>query len=131
MRGIPYGGFYVRENYEALFKPLANCICNMQSVDKIKYFGSDFRDWAKYPVWHNPNNHTNLFNVQHNNTLEFRLPRCISSKQYLQCCKGWRAVVCEINLYHETESPVEIGRRLPEVFRKYYNFMNDYYSFEW
>ena len=122
---------YVRENYEALFKPLANCICNMQSVDKIKYFGSDFRDWAKYPVWHNPNNHTNFFNVQHNNTLEFRLPRCISSKQYLQCIKAWRAVVCEINLNHDTESPAEIGRRLPKVFEKYYNFMNSYYHFEW
>ena len=122
---------YIRKNYKALFKPLADYIYNMQSVDRVRFFGSDFRDWATYPDWGYPTKHENMFNVQHQHTLEFRLPRCISSKQYLQCCKGWRAVVCEINLYHETESPVEIGRRLPEVFRKYYNFMNDYYSFEW
>lgn len=122
---------YVRRNYEALFKPLADHIANISPNDKVKFFGSTFRDWAEYPAWHNPNNHTNFFNVQHNNTLEFRLPRCASAKQFLQCCKAWRAVVCEINLNHETESAVEIGKRLPEVFMKYYNFMNDYYEFNW
>ena len=122
---------YAKRNYKALFEPLANCICNMQSGAKIKYFGSDFRIWATYPKWHNPIEHTNMFNVQHSHTLEFRLPRCITSKQYLQCCKAWRAVVCEINLYHETESPEVIGRRLPVIFEKYYNFMNSYCNFVW
>lgn len=122
---------YVKRNYEALFKPLADYIYNMQSVDRVRFFGSDFRDWATYPDWGYPTKHENMFNVQHQHTLEFRLPRCISSKQYLQCCKGWRAVVCEINLNHDTESPAEIGRRLPKVFEKYYNFMNDYHNFEW
>ena len=122
---------YVRENYEALFKPLADYINNLQSEDKIKYFGSDFRDWARCPIWYNPNNHTNIFNTQHACTLEFRLPRCISAKQYLQCVKAWRAVVCEINLSHKKESAEKIGKRLPEVFMKYYNFMNDYYELKW
>ena len=122
---------YVRDNYKALFKPLADCIYNMQSVDKIKYFGSDFRDWASYPNWSYPTKHESIFNVQHQHTLEFRLPRCASAKQFIQCCKAWRAVVCEINLYHKTQTPEEIGRRLPEVFEKFYNFMNDYYYFEW
>lgn len=122
---------YVRENYREIFKPLADHISNMSGNDKIKYFGSDFRSWATYPDWSEPESHSNMFNVQHQHTLEFRLPRCISSKQYLQCIKAWRAVVCEINLNHDTESPAEIGRRLPEIFMKYYNFMNDYYPFEW
>jgi hypothetical protein len=122
---------YVRENYRSLFKPLADHIRNMLPDDKIKYFGSDFRSWAIYPDWYNPQNHCNIFNVQHNCTLEFRLPRCVTAKQYLQSCKAWRAVVCEINLYHKTQTPEEIGRRLPEVFRKYYNFMNSYQSFDW
>lgn len=122
---------YVRENYEVLFKPLADCISNMSANDRTKFFGSDFRSWAKYPDWYYPKDHCNMFNTQHQHTLEFRLPRCISSKQYIQCCKAWRAVVCEINLNYETESPTEIGRRLPEIFRKYYNFMNSYQSFDW
>lgn len=122
---------YVRKNYKALLKPLANCIYNMQSEARVKYFGSDFRDWARYPAWHNPIEHTNIFNVQHSHTLEFRLPRCASSKQYLQCVKAWRAVVCEINLSWQTESAEKIGKRLPEVFKKYYNFMNDYCHFDW
>lgn len=122
---------FVRENYRTLFKPLADHISNMSARDKIKYFGSDFRSWATYPNWSNPQNHCNMFNTQHNHTLEFRLPRCIAAKQYLQCVKAWRAVVCEINLSHETESPTEIGRRLPEVFEKYYNFMNSYQTLNW
>lgn len=122
---------YVKENYKALFEPLADCIRNLSVNDKIKYFGSDFRTWAEYPEWYNTRNHCNIFNTQHQYTLEFRLPRCINAKQYLQCCKAWRAVVCEINTNY-TEIPAEqIGKRLPEVFRKYYNFMNDYYSLEW
>lgn len=122
---------YVRQNYRALFKPLADHISNMLVEARVKYFGSDFRTWAIYPDWYNPQNHTNCFNTQHQNTLEFRLPRCISNKQFIQCCKAWRAVVCEINTHHTEETAKEIGRRLPEIFRKYYNFMNNYYSLEW
>lgn len=122
---------YVRENYIAIFKPLADHISNMSANDRIRYFGSDFRIWAEYPNWRQPETHTNIFNVQHQNTLEFRLPRCINAKQFIQCVKAWRAVVCAINTNY-TETPAEqIGRILPEVFRKYYNFMNDYYSLEW
>ena len=122
---------YVKRNYEALFKPLADHIYNMKPEDRKKFFGSDFRDWAEYPNWDYPTNHTNFVNTQHDCTLEFRLPRCTSSKQYLQCVKAWRAIVCEINLSWQTESAEKIGKRLPEVFRRYYNFMNSYYHFEW
>lgn len=122
---------YVRRNYKALFESLADSIYDMEPIDRVKFFGSTFRDWADYPDWYNPQNHCNMFNTQHQHTLEFRLPRCVNSKQYLQCIKGWRAVVCEINTYYKSESAEAIGRRLPEVFRKYYNFMNDYYQFNW
>lgn len=122
---------YVRENYRVIFKPLADCIANMSINDKIKYFGSDFRTWAKYPEWGDPEDHTNMFNVQHQHTLEFRLPRCISAKQYLQCVKAWRAVVCEINTNYTEQSAEQIAERLPEVFQKYYNFMNNHQPFSW
>lgn len=122
---------YVRDNYKALFEPLADHIKNMSVNDKIKYFGSDFRTWAMYPEWHNPQNHTNFINTQHQHTLEFRLPRCVNSKQYLQCVKAWRAVVCEINTHYTEETAEQIGKKLPEVFKEYYNFMNSYQTFNW
>lgn len=122
---------YVRQNYKDLFKPLADHIRNLSPNNKIKYFGSDFRTWAKYPDWYGSIEHTDMFNVQHAHTLEFRLPRCTSAKQYLQCCKAWRAVVCEINLSWQTDSAEKIGKRLPEVFQRYYNFMNSYQPFSW
>lgn len=121
---------YVRENYKNLFKPLADHIKNLSVNDRLKYFGSDFRSWAQCPDWYNPQNHCNIFNIQHDCTIEFRLPRCLAAKQYIQCCKAWRAVVCEINTHYTEETAEEIGKRLPEIFRKYYNFMNDYYSLE-
>lgn len=123
--------YFVRENYRGLFKPLADKIFAMKSTDRVKYFGSDFRSWAEYPDWYYPQIHCNIFNTQHQHTLEFRLPRCINAKQYIQCVKAWRAVVCEINLSHKKESAEKIGKRLPEIFRKYYNFMNDYYQLNW
>lgn len=123
--------YYVRENYRDLFKPLADKISAMKSADRVKYFGSDFRTWATYPDWDFSQNHCNMFNTEHQYTLEFRLPRCVSSKQYLQCCKAWRAVVCEINTHYTEETAKEIGRRLPTIFMKYYNFMNDYQTFSW
>ena len=122
---------YVRENYRALFEPLADHIYNMEPADRVKFFGSTFRMWAEYPDWNEPEKHQNIFNVQHQHTLEFRLPRCINSKQFLQCVKAWRAVVCEINLSHKKESAEKIGKRLPEVFMKFYNFMNNYYELKW
>lgn len=122
---------YVRNNYGVLFKPLADHIKNMSVNNRIKYFGSDFRTWAVYPNWNQPEEHTNIINTQHQNTLELRLPRCVSAKQYLQVCKAWRAVVCEINLSWQTESAEKIGKRLPEVFKRYYNFMNNYQAFDW
>lgn len=122
---------YVREHYVTIFKPLADHISNMTARDKIKFFGSDFRTWAEYPNWRQTETHTNIFNVQHSHTLEFRLPRCISSKQFIQCVKAWRAVVCEINTHYMEETAEKIGKRLPEVFEKYYNFMNDYEPFSW
>lgn len=122
---------YVRKNYEALFRPLADHISNMSANDRIKFFGSNFRSWAGYPDWDCPTDHANFVNTQHGCTLEFRLPRCCNAKQFLQCCKAWRAVVCEINLSWQTESPEVIGRRLPIIFEKYYNFMNSYCNFNW
>lgn len=122
---------YVIENYKSLFKPLADHIKNMSVNNRIKYFGSDFRSWATYPNWDYSREHSNIFNTQHSATLEFRLPRCTSNKQFIQCVKAWRAVVCEINLHYMEESAEAIGKRLPEIFQKYYNFMNSYYSFEW
>lgn len=122
---------FVRQNYKDLFKPLSDYIYNLKSVDRLKYFGSDFRSWAEYPDWDFSQSHTNCFNVQHSHTLEFRLPRCITAKQYLQCVKAWRGVVCEINTHYMEETAQKIGRRLPDIFMKYYNFMNDYYHFEW
>lgn len=122
---------YVREDYEDFFKPLADKISSMKSEDKVKFFGSDFRTWATYPTWYNPQSHCNMFNTQHQHTLEFRLPRCINAKQFIQCVKAWRAVVCAINTNYTEETAEKIGKKLPEVFEKYYNFMNDYEPFSW
>lgn len=122
---------YIKRNYEAIFKPLADHIYNMSANARVEYFGSDFRTWAEYPNWRQPETHTNIFNVQHQNTLEFRLPRCISSKQFIQCVKAWRAVVCEINTNYTKMTAEQIGKRLPEVFEEYYNFMNSYQPFSW
>ena len=43
--------------------------------------------------------HSNFVNCQHDNTLEFRLPRITSARQYIESVKFWRKCVWYINTY--------------------------------
>lgn len=89
---------YVRRYYHSLFIPLFNYINNLSRGERIRTFGSDWRYYAsQINTDTNPMVHENFVNVQHNNTIEFRLPRIIGYKQYMQVIKFWREVGYYIN----------------------------------
>lgn len=90
---------YVSRYYHSLFKGLQAWLETIGREKRIELFGSDFRNYARRvnmdtcetPI------HGSFINVEHSETLEFRLPRIVSYKQYIKVIKFWREVGCLIN----------------------------------
>lgn len=73
--------FRNRDFYEAFFKPISDEM--QRNPAKVRaMFGRSFGDWAEYPDWSDPTEHTNWINVQHDNTLEFRIFRFTTAEAY-------------------------------------------------
>lgn len=89
---------YLRRYYHSIFVPLSDYIVSLPRAKRIEYFGRDFAEWAQ-PIRHgcNVENHTNVFNMQHEATVEFRLPRITGFNQYMKVLKFWRQCMCEVN----------------------------------
>ena len=123
---------YVRRYYHSIFLPLAKWIENLGSEKRIEIFGSDFRHYAQMidrDTW--PQNHTNIFNCQHEQTLEFRLPRIAGKDQYMQVVKFWREVGYTVNTwkFHKEDPSNDVrlanaklcSERLVWLANKYFN----------
>lgn len=121
---------YVRRYYHSIFLPLNDYICDMSAERRVEVFGSDFRYYAMSINSNTkPQTHSNIFNTQHSYTLEFRLPRVIGYKQYMNCIKFWREVVCYINNYDfmkNSDAPTrkacarKCGEELVKIAKKYF-----------
>lgn len=121
---------YVRRYYHSIFIPLNNYIEALSNTERVEVFGSDFRNWAR-PIDENtdPERHENIFNTQHSHTLEFRLPRIIGYKQYMDVLKFWREIGCFINNYDfmkNSDAPTrkararKCGEELVDIAKKYF-----------
>lgn len=90
---------YVRRYYHTLFKGFQSWLDTIGTDKRVEIFGSDFRGYASrvnMETCEEPM-HGSFINVEHNDTLEFRLPRIVSHKQYIKVVKFWREVGCLIN----------------------------------
>ena len=122
----------VRRFYHSIFCDLSVYIESMGSEKRIAFFGSDFRQWARpINLNSNPTEHTNIFNTQHEHTLEFRLPRIASYKQYMNCLKFWRECGLCINNFLDTFDDTasvdakrlqakSCGKKLVTIAKKYF-----------
>lgn len=117
---------YIRRFYHSLFMPLYEAMA--ADPDKVKrVFGRNFGGWADGISWNcNPMEHCNFINVQHDNTLEFRLMFFYKDYQYIAamhlCRKITETVVnnfcANFNLGKEEE---DVNDSDPEViaYRKH------------
>lgn len=87
----------LRENavYKALFEQLTAAV-TLNERETIKLFGRKIGGtWADMTIdW--PEEHTNWINVQHDNTVEYRLPRFKSAAQYqlvMETCEKFTGVI--------------------------------------
>lgn len=102
---------YVRRYYHSIFLPLANYIRGIENKEEV--FGSNYRFYAQdISRDTTPMNHSNIFNVEHSNTIEFRLPKIRGYKQYLNIIKFWREVGCYINHFDFDKNNSDNSKRL-------------------
>lgn len=90
---------YISLYYHTLFKGFQSWLDTIGADKRVEIFGSDFRNYASRVDMENCSSpcHGSFINVEHNDTLEFRLPRIVSHKQYIKVVKFWREVGCLIN----------------------------------
>ena len=122
----------VRGYYHSIFIPFCEYIKSMNDEKRVEIFGRDFSTWAS-PIDASTYEcqHENFVNVQHENTIEFRLPRITSASQYLNVLKFWREATHHIEKNFTTcLKPIEggyrkmqaqkIGYEIVDIARKYF-----------
>ena len=85
---------YLRRFNNSLFVPLSNAI--MQDTEKSKrFFGREPNEWARPVTNNSPSGNVNggymehsaMFNLQHDYTIEFRQAKFVNAEQYMQVAK--------------------------------------------
>lgn len=103
---------YIRRYYHSIWMPLFYYINGHDTEWRIEKFGSDFRHYAcKINNETYPENHSNFVNVQHEHTLEFRLPRIKERHQFMNVLKFWREVGFFLENYDFQESSLSSANR--------------------
>lgn len=103
---------YIRRYYHSIWMPLFYYINGHDTEWRIEKFGSDFRHYAcKINNETYPESHANFVNVQHEHTLEFRLPRIKERHQFMNVLKFWREVGFFLENYDFQESSLSSANR--------------------
>lgn len=104
---------YLRRYYHSIFIPLCDYISDHSDAWKVEVFGSAFRGYAQ-PITATSiaTAHANFVNLQHDYTMEFRLPRIRERHQFMQVLKFWREVGFMIDNYDFHEDGDALTRKL-------------------
>ena len=103
---------YIRRYYHTIWLPLYEYLDKHDAEWRKTKFGSDFRHYAcRISEDTYPENHSNFVNVQHNNTIEFRLPRIKERHQFMNVLKFWREVGYYLENYDFHENSISREER--------------------
>ena len=84
---------YLRRYYHSIFVPFSEYLERHNEAWLIEKFGSGFRHYAQaIDRYSDALDHSNVVNLQHSNTIEFRLPRIRERHQFMDDLKFWREV---------------------------------------
>ena len=98
---------YIRRYYHSIWMPLYEYLDSHDAEWRKTKFGSDFRHYAcRISEDTYPESHANFVNVQHDNTIEFRLPRIRERHQFMNVLKFWREVGFFLECYDFQEDSI-------------------------
>ena len=119
------------EDYETLFEELDKIVRNLTDEDRKVIFG---RSWGEYnsPIRFScPDRHENWINIQHNYSIEIRMPRFVDAVQYMKFLKTFKKMFkaldthyiskgAERNVNH-VRNAEKASRKMCAIFCKAYN----------
>jgi len=123
-------------HYELLFKPLADLVeVNLNSRDREEIFGRDFDTYNQKLNYRRPNEHENWINIQHDYTLEIRMPRFVNAEQYMRFLKTFKKIFKALDTHyiskeHNERNAKKAGRKMAMVFMKAYKEYFEYAELE-
>ena len=126
-----YNFTHLEEDYETLFDNLDNIVRSLTDEEREEIFG---RSWGEYnaPIrFSYPDRHENWINIQHNYSLEIRMPRFVSAVQYMKFLKTFKKMFkaldthyiskgAEHNVNH-VRNAQKASRKMCAIFTKAYN----------
>ena len=112
----------IRENYHKLFMPFNYYLESHDEDWLVEKFGSSFRGYAEaINRYSDPMEHENFINTQHENTIEFRLPRIRERHQFMNVLKFWREVGFYLENSRITTATAEgIGKEIANMAERYF-----------
>lgn len=115
------------EHYYDLFMPLNKVIDEIGREKRIEIFGRDFEHYnRKLDNYYVADRHENWINIQHCYTLEIRMPRFVSAKQYMRFLKTFKKIFKTLNTYyieraHTETNAKKCAEKMVKVFKKEYS----------
>ena len=107
--------------------PLNKVIDEIGREKRIEIFGRGFEHYnRKLDTEYRATRHENWINIQHCYTLEIRMPRFVSAKQYMRFLKTFKKIFKTLNTYyiervHTEANAKKCAEKMVKVFKKEYS----------
>ena len=122
----------LERHYRELFEDLDALVRNMDWAYREEIFGRDFGTYNAELEFGYAYEHSNWINIQHNYSLEIRMPRFVDAKQYMRFLKCFKKIFKALNTHyiskeHNERNAKKASRKMCMVFKKEYSeyFQNE------
>lgn len=118
------------EHYYKLFRELSNIVNNLTPNERIAIFGRDFDRYNSQIDFSDPYSHCNWINIQHQYTLEIRMPRFKDATQYMTFVNCFREIFKVLDKYYiskekNSENAIKTGHKMAKKFLNMYKDVID------
>ena len=90
----------LRYDYDRLFSKLNSIVVCLSNEDRKTIFGRTWGDYNEPLDFEYPTRHENWINIQHNYSIEIRMPRFISATQYMKFLKTFKKMFKALNTHY-------------------------------
>lgn len=87
-------------DYELLFKELNKIVSALTDEERTEIFGRTWGEYNRSLSFCYPYSHKNWINIQHEYTLEIRMPRFVDATQYMKFLKTFKKMFKALDTYY-------------------------------